>query len=59
MAQMALAFVRQQRFVSSVLIGATTMDQLRTNLGSAQRQLSAEVLKDLDAVHRRHPNPCP
>jgi aryl-alcohol dehydrogenase-like predicted oxidoreductase len=59
MAQMALAFVRQQRFVTSVLIGATTMEQLRTNLASTEVQLGQEVLQDIDAVHRAHPNPCP
>jgi aryl-alcohol dehydrogenase-like predicted oxidoreductase len=59
MAQMSLAFVARQRFVSSVLIGATTMEQLRTNLGSTAVQLSLEVLKEIDAVHRAHPNPCP
>ena len=59
MSQMSLAFVRQQGFVTSVLIGATTMEQLRKNIGSAAVQLDAAVLKDLDAVHRAHPNPCP
>jgi aryl-alcohol dehydrogenase-like predicted oxidoreductase len=59
MAQMALAFVRQQRFVTSALIGATTMEQLRTNLGSAAVTLSPEVMQDLEAVHRSCPNPCP
>ena len=59
MAQMALAFVRQQRFVTSVLIGATTMEQLGTNLASSDIQLSPEVIQDIEAVHRSHPNPCP
>ena len=59
LAQMSLAFVRQQPFVASVLIGATTMEQLRTNLASTQVELSAAVLRDLDAVHKAHPNPCP
>jgi aryl-alcohol dehydrogenase-like predicted oxidoreductase len=59
MAQMALAFVRQQRFVTSVLIGATTMEQLNTNLASASMTLGPEVMQDLEAVHRSHPNPCP
>jgi len=58
-AQMSLAFCRQQRFMTSVLVGATTMDQLRTNLGSAALTLSPEVLKEIEAVHRAHPNPCP
>lgn len=59
MGQMALAFVRQQRFVSSVLIGATSLEQLQANLASQDVQLGAEILKDLDAVHRAHPNPSP
>jgi aryl-alcohol dehydrogenase-like predicted oxidoreductase len=59
MAQMSLAFIRQQPFVSSILIGATTMAQLKTNLASASLQLGPEVLRDLEAVHRAHPNPCP
>jgi aryl-alcohol dehydrogenase-like predicted oxidoreductase len=58
-AQMSLAFCRQQRFMTSVLIGATTMEQLRVNIASAALTLSPEVLKDIDAVHRAHPNPCP
>jgi aryl-alcohol dehydrogenase-like predicted oxidoreductase len=59
MAQMALAFARQQAFVTSVLIGATTMQQLRTNLGSSSIVLSREMLTDIDAVHKSQPNPCP
>ena len=58
-AQMALAFVNRQRFVTSNLIGATTMDQLKTNLGSAEIKLSDEVVHAIDAVHRAQPNPCP
>jgi len=58
-AQMALAFVNQQRFVASNLIGATTMPQLRTNLGSAQVRLSEEVIREIDGVHQEQPNPCP
>jgi aryl-alcohol dehydrogenase-like predicted oxidoreductase len=58
-AQMALAFVNRQRFVASTLIGATTMAQLETNLGSIDVQLSDDVLQAIDAVHRAQPNPCP
>jgi len=58
-AQMALAFVNRQRFVASNLIGATTMAQLRTNLGSAKIQLSEEVIGEIERVHREQPNPCP
>jgi aryl-alcohol dehydrogenase-like predicted oxidoreductase len=59
MAQMALAFVRQQPFVSSVLIGATTMEQLKTNLSSTSLTLGPDALRDIEAVHRAVPNPCP
>lgn len=59
MAQMALAFVRQQRFVTSVLLGATTLEQLKVNLESAAVTLGPEVMQDLEAVHRSCPNPCP
>ena len=58
-AQMSLAHARQQRFMTSVLIGATTMEQLKTNISSATVTLDEEVLSAIDAVHRSHPNPCP
>jgi aryl-alcohol dehydrogenase-like predicted oxidoreductase len=58
-AQMALAFVTRQRFVTSNLIGATTMEQLRTNLGSTAIQLSEDVIQAVEGVHRMQPNPCP
>ncbi|HLH30084.1 MAG TPA: NADP(H)-dependent aldo-keto reductase [Terriglobia bacterium] len=57
--QMALAFVNRQRFLTSNLIGATSMAQLKTNLGSAEVKLSPEVINDIEAVHRAQPNPCP
>ena len=57
--QMALAFVRQQPFVTSTIIGATSMEQLRTNLDSSKVELSREILKELEAVHVEHPSPCP
>jgi len=58
-AQMALAFVNRQRFVKSTLIGATTMEQLETNLASSDVRLSDDVLQAIEAIHRIHPNPCP
>jgi aryl-alcohol dehydrogenase-like predicted oxidoreductase len=58
-AQMALAFVNRQRFLTSNLVGATTMAQLRTNLGSAEVRLSEEVIGEIDRVHQEQPNPCP
>jgi len=58
-AQMALAFVTRQRFVSSNLIGATTMEQLKTNVGGATINLPEDVIEAIEAVHRAQPNPCP
>ncbi|KGL50736.1 MULTISPECIES: NADP(H)-dependent aldo-keto reductase [Pantoea] len=57
--QMALAFVRQQPFVSSTLLGATTLDQLKINIDSANVTLSSEVLEELEAIHRRYTYPAP
>ncbi|HMN43978.1 MAG TPA: NADP(H)-dependent aldo-keto reductase [Povalibacter sp.] len=57
--QMALAFVNRQRFLTSNLIGATTLAQLKTNLGSAELKLSDEVMQAIEAVHRAQANPCP
>jgi len=58
-AQMALAFVNQQPFVASNIIGATTMEQLRANIDSMEVQLSDELLGDIEAISTRYPNPCP
>jgi aryl-alcohol dehydrogenase-like predicted oxidoreductase len=58
-AQMALAFVNRQPFVTSTLIGATTMEQLETNLASIHERLSDEVIRAIEAVHIANPNPCP
>ena len=58
-AQMALAYVNSRRFVTSTLIGATTMAQLATNIGSVAVSLSEEVIGEIDAVHRSQSNPCP
>jgi aryl-alcohol dehydrogenase-like predicted oxidoreductase len=58
-AQMALQFVTTRPFVTSNIIGATTMDQLRTNIASVEVKLSDELLRAIDAIHLRSPNPCP
>jgi aryl-alcohol dehydrogenase-like predicted oxidoreductase len=56
---LALAFVRHQWFVTSTIIGATTLDQLKENLASTQITLSTEILEKIDQVHQRYPNPAP
>jgi len=57
--QMALAFVRRQPFVASTLLGATTMDQLKTNIESLHLELSEDVLAEIEAVHQVYTYPAP
>ena len=58
-AQMALAFVTRQPFVTSNIIGATSMEHLKTNIDSIGITLGEEVLKEIEEVNDRFPNPCP
>ena len=53
--QMALAFVNEQPFVTSTLIGATNMKQLKSNIGSIDITLSAEVCDGIDRIRREYP----
>jgi aryl-alcohol dehydrogenase-like predicted oxidoreductase len=55
--QMALAFVNSRPFVTSNIIGATNMDQLKSNIASIDIKLSADVLADIEAVRRNYPMP--
>ncbi|MDR5655158.1 aldo/keto reductase [Ruixingdingia sedimenti] len=55
--QMALAFIRTRPFPVVPIIGATTMDQLRTNLAAAGMVLDPEVLAEIEATRRNHPMP--
>lgn len=58
-AQMALSYVTSRPFVTSNIIGATTLEQLETDIDSSDLKLSAEILEEIEAVHRQQPNPCP
>ncbi|MCG8599923.1 MAG: NADP(H)-dependent aldo-keto reductase [Verrucomicrobiales bacterium] len=58
-AQMSLAWINQRHHVASNLIGATTMEQLKSNIDSVNVELPGEVRKAIDTVHSRYPNPCP
>ncbi|UTW06788.1 NADP(H)-dependent aldo-keto reductase [Pseudomonas benzenivorans] len=58
-AQMALAFVTAQPFVTSNIIGATNLEQLEADLSSVELTLSDEVLAGIEAIHRSQPNPAP
>ncbi|OZI19958.1 NADP(H)-dependent aldo-keto reductase [Bordetella genomosp. 9] len=57
--QLALAFINQQPFVTSNLIGATNLAQLKENIESVNVTLDAGILAEIDAIHRRLPNPAP
>lgn len=59
MAQMALAFVNSRPFLTSTIIGATTMEQLKENIESIDVDLSDEVLEGIEAIHNAIPNPAP
>jgi len=58
-AQMALAYVNSRPFVTSNIIGATSLEQLRENLASLELQLDDEVLAGIEAIHTRQPSPAP
>ena len=56
---MALAFVNTRPFVLSNIIGATSMDQLKMNIDSLDVTLTKDVLKGIEAIQQRIPNPAP
>ncbi len=56
-AQMALSFCASRPHMGSVIIGATTMEQLATNIASTEIVLSDDVLDDIAAIYREHPIP--
>ena len=58
-AQMAIRFCDIQPFMTSTIIGATKMDQLKTCIDSINLDLTKEILKEIDAVHRELPHPAP
>ena len=58
-AQMALAYAFSRPFVTSVLVAATTLEQLRSNVGAQALTLPPEVVAAIEKIHRDHPNPAP
>ncbi len=58
-AQLALAFVYSRWFVTSAIIGATTVVQLQENIGALEVKLSDDVLKAVEEIHLRYTNPAP
>jgi aryl-alcohol dehydrogenase-like predicted oxidoreductase len=58
-AQFALAFVNSRPFVTSNLIGATSLDQLRENIASIDVTLPEAAFAEIDALYEAQPNPAP
>ena len=58
-AQMAIAFCLSRPFVTSTIIGATSMEQLKTDIASLDVTIGPELEERIDAIHRVHTNPCP
>ena len=59
MAQMSLKFCEIQPFITSVIIGATTMEQLKTDIESVNVKLTNEIIREINEVQKIYPNPCP
>lgn len=57
--QMALAFVNSRPFITSNIIGATSMEQLKENVGSINITLGEEILEEINKIHELFPNPAP
>ena len=57
--QMSIKFCEVQDFMTSVIIGATTMEQLKTNIESVKVKLDKEIIKEINEVQKIYPNPCP
>tara|TARA_B100000575_G_C23134204_1_gene658506 strand:+ start:832 stop:1869 length:1038 start_codon:yes stop_codon:yes gene_type:complete len=59
MVQLAQAFVNSRPFVTSNIIGATTMEQLKENIDSININLTDEILEKINLIHNKNPNPSP
>ncbi len=56
---MAISYILRQPFVTSVIIGATTLAQLKQDIAAQDQSLSEVVVKAIEAIHTDIPNPCP
>ena len=57
--QLALAFIKQQFFVTSTIIGATSLEQLKEKIDAFEVNLSDDIVQGIEAIHRQQPNPAP
>jgi aryl-alcohol dehydrogenase-like predicted oxidoreductase len=58
-AQMAIAFSVSRPFVTSTIIGATSMEQLKTDIAAVDLEISDDLLEDINQIHLDYSNPCP
>ena len=58
-AQMSIKFCEIQKFITSTIIGATTIEQLKTNVESVNVNLSVENITEINKIQKLYPNPCP
>ena len=59
LAQMSIKFCETQPFLTSVIIGATTLEQLKTNIDSVNVNLNKEIIKKIGEIQKKYSNPCP
>ena len=59
MVQLAQSFVNTRPFVTSNIIGATTMEQLKENIDSIDVELTDEIMEKINLIHNNNPNPSP
>jgi aryl-alcohol dehydrogenase-like predicted oxidoreductase len=59
MVQLAQSFVNSRPFVTSNIIGATTMEQLKENIDSIDVELTDEIMEKINLIHNNNPNPSP
>ena len=59
MVQLAQSFVNSRPFVTSNIIGATTMDQLKENIDSVNIDFTDEMMERVERIHNENPNPSP
>jgi len=57
--QMALSYVSSRPFLTSNIIGATSMEQLKTDIESINIELSKEIINQIECIHEKNPNPAP
>ena len=56
---MSLAFINSRSFLTSIIIGATNMEQLKENIGSVEVNFNKEIIEEINFIHKNNPNPAP